>query len=114
MQNPRKNVCEKGYIWNYAKCARESSKYIARIIEDSVIICDQIIKLERPEKATKTSIRKIIPTNFNKKKVVCKMKNFFFLLALLLITMTLLIAVSIYFFLKILRKPEIFITILQC
>ena len=38
-------------------------------------------------------------TNFNEKKGTCKMQNFYTLLAFLLITIALLIAVSIYFYL---------------
>ena len=52
-------------------------------MDDSVIISiDQEIKT--------------IPTNFNEKKATCKTKNFYILLAFLLITKALLIAVSIY------------------
>ena len=39
---------------------------------------------------------KTIPTNFNEKKAICKKQNFYILLAFLLITIALLIAVSIY------------------
>ena len=42
---------------------------------------------------------KTILTNFNKKKSTCKMKNFYVLLAFLLITKAPLIAVSIYCYL---------------
>ena len=49
-------------------------------------MCDEII-----EEETKT-----VPTNFNEKKVVCKTKNFYILLAFLLISIALLISVSIY------------------
>ena len=39
---------------------------------------------------------KTIPTNFNEKKLVCKIQNFYILFAFLLITIALLIAVTIY------------------
>ena len=42
---------------------------------------------------------KPIPINFNEKKATCKMENLFILLAFLLITIALLVAVSIYFYL---------------
>ena len=42
---------------------------------------------------------KTILTNFNKKKATCKTQNVYILLACLLITITLLIAVSIYYYL---------------
>ena len=47
---------------------------------------------------------KTIPTNFNEKKATCKTKNFYILLAFLLITIGLLIAVSIYCYLTKYRK----------
>ena len=54
----------------------------------SVIICEEIV--ESYDEETKT-----IQTNFNEKKATFKMQTFFFLLAFLLITIALLIAVSI-------------------
>ena len=57
-------------------------------MDDSAIICDEIIK-SYDEKKT-------IPRNFNEKNITCKTQNFYILLAFLLITITLLIAVSTY------------------
>ena len=45
-------------------------------------------------------VTKTIPTNFNEKKVTCKTQSFYILLTFLLITITLLIAVSIYCYLR--------------
>ena len=42
---------------------------------------------------------KPIPINFNEKKATCKTENLFILLAFLLITIALLVAVGIYFYL---------------
>ena len=39
---------------------------------------------------------KTIPTNFNEKKAICKLQNFYIILAFLLISITLLISFSIY------------------
>ena len=58
-------------------------------MDDSGITCDEII-----EEETKT-----VTTNFNEKNVICKTKNFYILLAFLLITIALLISVSIYCYL---------------
>ena len=52
-------------------------------------MCDEILNAE-----TKT-----VTTNFNEKNVIFKTKNFYILLAFLLITFALLIAVSIYCYL---------------
>ena len=43
--------------------------------------------------------RKTVPTNFNEKDVICKTQNLYILLTLLLITIVLFIAVSIYCYL---------------
>ena len=44
----------KYYIWNPAICSCENGKYLASIIDDSVITCNEI-----------TEERKKVPTNFN-------------------------------------------------
>ena len=73
-------------------------------MDDSTIICDQVIKLYDKE-------IKVIPANFNEKKVTCKTQNFDSLLAFLLITIALLIAVSIYCYLIKYQAKKTFITI---
>ena len=61
-------------------------------MDDSVIICDEVIESQDEEIKT-------IPTNFNEKNKTCKAQNFYILLAFLLITTAILIAVSIYYYL---------------
>ena len=39
-------MCEKDYIWNHATCSCKYAKYLASIISDSVIACDEIIPAE--------------------------------------------------------------------
>ena len=86
------HLCEKDYVWNPATCNCENEKYLASIMDDSTIICDEVIKSCDEEIKT-------IPTNFNEKKVTCKTQNFYILLPFLLITIALLIAISIYCYL---------------
>ena len=74
----------KKYIWNPAICNCKNRKYLASIIDNSVIMCDEIMEET-----------KIIPKNLMK-KATCKTKNFSILQAFLLITIALLTAVSIY------------------
>ena len=74
---------KKNYIWNPATCCCENGKYLASIIDNSVITCDEIINAEE----TKTIL----------KNVICETKSFYILLIFLLITIALLIAFSIYF-----------------
>ena len=88
-KNPRKYVCEKGYIWNRATSCFENGRYAEIIIGNSAIMCDKIIETAKSTLA-KTVSAKSIPTNPNEKKVICKINNFYILLAFLLITMILL------------------------
>ena len=52
-----KNItyCEKGYTWKPATCNSENGKYLATIMDDSAIMCDEIIQSYKEE------------TNFNEK-----------------------------------------------
>ena len=87
-------------------CICENGEYLASIIDDSAIIRDEVIELFEE---TKT-----IPTNFNGKKAFWKTQNFNILFACLLVTLTLLIAVSIYCHLiKYWAKKTTFIAILH-
>ena len=40
------NLCEKDYIWNPATCSCKNGKYLANIMDDSVITCGEIIDAE--------------------------------------------------------------------
>ena len=86
------HICEKRLCWNLVICNCENGKYLASIMDDSVIKCDEVIKLYDEEIKT-------IPTNFNEKNITCKTQNFYILLTFLLVTIILLVAVSIYYYL---------------
>ena len=77
--------CKKHHILNPSTCISESRKYLASIMEDSVIICDEIINA----KETKTI----------QKNITCKTQNFYILHAFLSVSITLLIAASTYCYL---------------
>ena len=81
----KRHVCEKD-VWNPATCKCENGKYLASIMINSTIICDEIIK-------------EIVPTNLNEKKATCKTQNVYILFAFLSITVALLIAVTVYYYL---------------
>ena len=83
-------ICEGNYVWNPVTWNCENGKYLASIMYGLVITCDE----ESRDEEIKT-----ILTNCNEKKVTCKMQNVHILLAFLLITIALLIAVSIYCYL---------------
>ena len=82
----KRHVSEKGYVWNPATCNCKNEKYLASIMDDLTIMCDEIID-------------DIFLTNFIENKVNCKTQNFYIMLTFLLITIALLIAVSIYCYL---------------
>ena len=73
------HVCEKDYVRIPRKCIFENGKYLASIMDDLTIICDEVIKSNEEEIKTTS-------TNFTKKKVTCKTQSFYSLLAFLLIT----------------------------
>ena len=85
----KNQVCKKDYVWNPAKYNCESGKYLASIMHDSTIICNELIKLYEEK-------MKIIPSHSHDKKITCKTQIFYIMLAFLLITVSLLIAVRIY------------------
>ena len=53
------HICEKDYIWNPSSCSCGNGKYLANIIDDSVIMCDEILEG-----------MKTVPTNFNGKNKI--------------------------------------------
>ena len=60
-------------------------------MDDPAIMCDEIIKSYEEDLKTKSENK----INFNEIKATCKTQNFYILLAFLLITIVLLIAVSV-------------------
>ena len=47
---------KQNHIWNPAKCSCENGKYLASIMNDSAIMCDEVIKSY--DKKAKTSFNK--------------------------------------------------------
>ena len=71
------HIWEKEYVWNPSTCIYENGKYLASIMDDLVITCDEVI--ESYDEEIKT-----IPINFNEENVTCKVQNLYNLLAFLL------------------------------
>ena len=82
------HVCEKDHIWNPATSSCKNGKYLASIIDNLVIKCDEIREAE-----IKTAVQHILI----KINITCKTQNFNILLPFL-ITLLLLITVNIYCF----------------
>ena len=61
----KKRICEKDYIWNPVTCSCENGKYLASIMDDSVIRCEEVINVEAKSYDEET---KTVPINFNEKK----------------------------------------------
>ena len=95
----KRHICKKYYIWNPAPCSCENEKYLASIMDESEITCDEIIDVNA-EANSNNEVKsyekktKIIPNN-----KICETKSFHISLGFLLITMALLIAVIIYCYL---------------
>ena len=51
-------------MWNPVTCSCENGKCIGSVIDDSVIMCDEIIE------ETKNILTKTVPRNFNEKQVI--------------------------------------------
>ena len=67
----KRNLYEKDYVWNPATCNCENVKYLASIMDDSVIMFDEIIE-------------KIVPTNIKWKRAACKTQHFYILFTILI------------------------------
>ena len=92
-EGKKHHICEEDYIWKPAICSCEDGKYLASIIDNSVITCDEIIDSDVEAKSYDEERKTIL------KNIIFETKSFYILLAFLLITIALLIAVSIYCYL---------------
>ena len=88
----KSHVCEKDYILNSVTCNSVNGKYLTSIMDDSAIMYNEIIESYEED----TEAKSYNETNFKEKKANCKTQNFYILLAFLLISIALLVAVSIY------------------
>ena len=63
--NAKDNIFGEDHILNAATCSYKDDKYLANIMDDSVITCDEIIDVEAKSYNEET---KAIQKNFNEKK----------------------------------------------
>ena len=82
------SVSLKYFVTDAATCICENCKYLASIIDNPIITCDESIW------EAKTA-----PTNFNQTKITCKTKPFYISFAFSLTTIVLLVVLSIYCYL---------------
>ena len=52
--------CKKDYSWNPSTCICENSRYLKSTVEDSVIVCGEIINISS---SVSTALKNTIPTN---------------------------------------------------
>ena len=83
------HVYKKYQVWNPAVSNCENGKYLSSILNDSAIICDEVI-------GSYTEEIKTIPTNFNEKKASYETQNVYIFFSFILTIVVLLIAVSIH------------------
>ena len=93
------HIWEKDYIWNPDTCSCKNGKYLASIIDNSVITYDEIKDADslRGLDSYHEETKAMFKANFNEKKQPVKRK--ISILHFLLITIALLIAISIYCYL---------------
>ena len=76
-EGKKQHIWEKDYIWNPSACSCKNGKYLASIIDVTVIMCDKIIHAHVEAKSNdkaKSNNKKTetVLTNFNKKNITCK------------------------------------------
>ena len=64
------NVSEKDHVWNPATCNCENWKYLESIMDDSAIICDEVIDADAKLSPKNNDKTKTFLTNFNEKKPI--------------------------------------------
>ena len=62
------HICEKEYVWNPSTLICQNGKYIASIVDDLAIICDDVIESHDEQ------------INFSEKKAICITQNFYIFL----------------------------------
>ena len=70
-------------IQNPATCTCKNGKYLANVIDNSVIMFDELIDVEAKQNDEET---KTVPTNFNEKDMTCKIQKFCISLAFFQLT----------------------------
>ena len=67
------HICEKHCIQNPAICTCKNGKYLANVIDNSVIMFDEVIDVEAKQNDKE---KKTVPANFNEKDMTCKIQKF--------------------------------------
>ena len=91
---PKRTSCvQRNCVLNSATCSYKNGQYVGSIIDNSVVICNEIIKETKTIPTKSTSIKAVLTK--------CTSKNFYIVLGFLLNNIPLLIAAIIFcFFIK--------------
>ena len=94
-KNKYYHKCQKDYSWNPSTCIWKNSKYLKSVVDTSVTKCDEIVIVMNnlSTKKTNTITKNVISTasiNCHSKKV----RDYYILYTVFLITITLLIVVN--------------------
>ena len=73
------HICQKDYVWNPAICNCKNEKYLASIMGDSAITCDEIIESYDEDLDAKArsnnEAKSYDETNFDGNRATCKTQN---------------------------------------
>ena len=72
------NVCD--YVWNLATCNCGNRQYLARIMDDSAIICDEVIEPYEKDGDTEAKSNdeaKVYDEANFMKKAICETQSFY-------------------------------------
>ena len=70
------HICEKDYVWNPATCNCENGKYLASIMDDSAIMCDEVIESYKEDAEAKSYQETKFLLFLIRKYEKCKRKTF--------------------------------------
>ena len=106
-------TCQKDYSWNLSTCICENGKYLKSVLDDSKILCNEIISATdivstNVTNTIPTNVTKTIPTNVTStlltasddKKVKYKMDCYILHTVLLVITLLFMIVIIYYNYAK--------------
>ena len=75
-QCKKHHICEKDYVWNPATCNCENGKYLASIMDDSAIMCDEVIESYKEDAEAKSYQETKFLLFLIRKYEKCKRKTF--------------------------------------
>ena len=69
------HTCKKDYSWNPNTCICENSRHLESILDDSVIVCDEIINVAESVSTNVTNTIPTVATNTMPRNVVSNVRK---------------------------------------